>query len=124
MSISGLITKLDALKENLPPTVLLSILLGAAIAVLGLSYAIIETYSSLAKKKPWKGFPLISVRGETPQRSFALYGRETLEKGLKEVRILLSLLSLFRFQPASTYGMKMLTTISNPRYSATATPSK
>ncbi|RKU47735.1 hypothetical protein DL546_002783 [Coniochaeta pulveracea] len=36
------------------------------------------------RERPWDDFALVSVRDETAQRSFALHGRETLAKGLKE----------------------------------------
>ena len=82
--MSNLITNLTALTFNPPLYILLSLLLAATIAIAIATRSLIINYS-LAPKQPWKGFRLISVKGETAQRSFALHGRETLEKGLKEV---------------------------------------
>lgn len=38
------------------------------------------------REQAWPQFPMISVRGETPKRSFSLYGQETLKLGLEQVR--------------------------------------
>lgn len=76
---NNLATFLDA-----PPYLILSLLLGATITIVVATRSLIINYS-LAPRQPWKGFRLISIEGETAQRSFALHGRVTLEKGLKEV---------------------------------------
>lgn len=56
------------------------------ICIVAIAAAVIRSLlSKTRRERPWNGFPLVSVKGETPQRSFALYGRETLAKGLQEV---------------------------------------
>jgi hypothetical protein len=40
---------------------------------------------TIQRERVWPQFPMISVRGETPKRSFSLHGRETVEKGLRQV---------------------------------------
>jgi hypothetical protein len=55
---------------------------GIAVLVVAIAHLL---FRQNRRERPCDDFPLVSVRDETAQRSFALYGRETLGKGLSEV---------------------------------------
>lgn len=76
MSISAGVDALrDALPENLP----LSLLGIVATVLIGI------VYSFITQERPLAGFPLATIDGKGPKKSWLFNGRQLVDEGLKKV---------------------------------------
>ncbi|KAI0113556.1 cytochrome P450 [Nemania sp. FL0031] len=58
--------------------------LPTSLQVIGVTILLSIVFSILTKDRPWSGFPLISVRGLSPRKSYLNHGNEVLKEGLKK----------------------------------------
>ncbi|KAI1199298.1 cytochrome P450 [Nemania serpens] len=58
--------------------------LPVSVQIIGATILLSFVYSLLTKNRPWPAFPLISVRGLGPRKSWMSHGDEVLAKGLKK----------------------------------------
>ncbi|KAI1129820.1 cytochrome P450 [Nemania abortiva] len=58
--------------------------LPSSLQVIGATIVLSIVYSLLTKDRPWSAFPLISVRGLSPRKSWLIHGNEVLAEGLKK----------------------------------------
>jgi hypothetical protein len=70
---------MEAIRNLLPKGVPVSVV------VIGATILLSAVYSYITKQRPHPDFPLISVRGLGPRRSWMSYSSEVLQEGLKQV---------------------------------------
>jgi hypothetical protein len=76
MSISA---GLDVLRDALPEGLPLSIVGVVATVLIGI------VYSYLSQERPLAGFPLATVEGKGPKKSWLFHGRQLVAEGVKKV---------------------------------------
>ncbi|KAI1205060.1 cytochrome P450 [Annulohypoxylon truncatum] len=70
---------MEALQHVLPAGLPVSVQVIAATLVLGIIYSLVTA------DRPFTGFPIISIDGKSPMKSWIEHGKETLEEGLRRV---------------------------------------
>ena len=70
---------MEALQRVLPTGLPVSIQVVAATLVLGIIYSIVTA------DRPFTGFPVVSLDGKSPVKSWMWQGKETLEEGMRKV---------------------------------------
>ncbi|KAI0425343.1 cytochrome P450 [Xylaria sp. FL1042] len=58
--------------------------LPVSVQVIGVTILLSIAWSYITQSKPWPAFPLISVRGLAPRKSWMSYGSEVLQEGFKK----------------------------------------
>lgn len=71
---------MDTLQRLLPQGFPVSLQVIAATLVLGLIYSLIT------KDRPFAGFPIISLDGESPRKTWMFHGEKALAEGVRRVR--------------------------------------
>lgn len=56
-----------------------------SVQVIGATILLGLLYSYVTRNKAWPQFPLISINGLGPRKSWMLHGREVLKEGLQRV---------------------------------------
>ncbi len=59
--------------------------LPVSVQVIGVTILLSIIYSFVTKNRPWPAFPLISIRGLGPRKSWMYHSLEVIEEGLKKV---------------------------------------
>lgn len=70
---------MEAIRNLVPEGLPMSLQVIGATLLLGIIYSYITT------ERPSPNFPLISVRGLSPRKSFGLHIREVVQEGLRQV---------------------------------------
>lgn len=72
---------MEAIQRILPEGLPVSIQVVIATLFLGLVYSLITA------ERPFAGFPVITVDGKSPTRTWMWHGKEAITQGLQKVRI-------------------------------------
>lgn len=73
--------EMEAIQRLIPEGLPVSIQVVVATLFLGLIYSLITA------ERPFAGFPVVTVNGQSPTKSWMWHGKEALDEGLQRVRL-------------------------------------